>query len=114
MFTDYLSKKQLIKTLIFSSIGIACLLIWFMINELASLRLDKALGGYIAATILIFVGWVGGNRIEFSYRRSNKHLSGALPLEVLDKKLCFRSPLIVSSLLTLTLSIVLEFIYVLI
>lgn len=114
MFTNYLSKKQLVKTIVFSLIGIIVLSIWIVINELAKLRLDKSLGGYVAASLLLLVGWIGGNRIEYSYRRTNKYYSGALPIEILDKKLCFRSPLVVASLVSLALSVLVEFIYVLI
>lgn len=70
---------------------------------------NPALFGYIFCLIYLIIGWMGANHIGNDWNRKNKNYSN-LPIDVVDKKMCFRSPYIVSGLFLLMISSIFELI----
>lgn len=115
MISKFISKKCLLRLLIIFAVSISIAGIYIGImaathNGKTNALYETTLIGYILAFISILIGWFGGNRITYQYRRENKDYNGPLPIEILNKKIDFRSPLILNGLIVLTATLLIELI----
>lgn len=109
MFTSFFSKSQIKKTIILSAIGIVAIILYVVLDLIFKWNQELALFGYIFCLIYLIIGWMGANHIGNDWNRKNKNYS-KLPMDVVDKKMCFRSPYIVSGLFLLMISSIFELI----
>lgn len=79
-----------------------------------ALGMDYSLAGLIAGTLFLLIGWMSANHISNEYRRSTKNYGGALPLEIVNKKMTMRSPYIVSALFAIAFSVVSQLVSIII
>ncbi len=98
--------KMWIELAIFSGAALIFGLIFYFLNMANILDFE---GSYIVTVygfILLLIGWMSGNHVEFSYRRKEKQYGGELPLEIKQKKFSYHFPFIVAGLITLLLSFI--------
>ncbi len=115
MISKFISKKCLLRLLIVFLISAAIIGIYVGImaathNGEINTLYETTLIGYIIGFISILIGWIVGNRITYQYRRENKDYNGPIPIEVLNKKIDFRSPFVLNGLVILTVTLLIELI----
>lgn len=105
-----ISKKMWIEIAILSGIALILSLLFYFLN-LANIMPFE--GSYIVTTygfVLLFLCWIGGNHIEYSYRRKNKYYEAILPDDIKKQKFTYRIPMLISGLFALILSIIFYYI----
>lgn len=99
-------KKSLIFSLCFSS---AALVLTVLIQVLCSVvNVDFMTESILLIIGLVFllIGWVGGNRISYGYRKEKAMYSGPLPDDVKIKVYEFRAKFILTALIILLYSVI--------
>ena len=105
-----ITKKMWIEMGIICGISLLLSLLFYYLNVAKILPFE---GSYIVTTIgfvLIFLGWIGGNHIEYSYRRKNKEYGAILPDDIKRQRFSYRFPLMMSGLIALILSVIFYYI----
>ena len=94
-----------IEFIILTGIALIFGLIFYFLNLADVLDFEGSFLVTLYGFVLLFLGWILGNHIDYSYRRSSKQYSGKLPDEMKQKIFSLRFPLFTSGGIALLLSI---------